>query len=235
MSSWKVYVVILVALVTGVAFLYIAPANRQYEEIIEQQFRFESDLKGIRKRQIQIGHELERLTELVAGIPEEISTLHSEVAQWRKLKPMQALPDLQTKPAYPGPAYQPIEQIPTMSHTSEATVSETVVDQELINRERLERQDGLFESEEYDPEWAQVTHQRIIEIFDKINESDSRLKGVECRETRCRVNVLHDNEAAEREFLYSFPMYLGQIFPRAVMNHIKLDDGIVETVIHLSK
>ena len=128
-----------------------------------------------------------------------------------------------------------MKQALRVSPTSDLDESKKSVDSESINRDRMERHDRLLQGEDYDPVWAEATRERVIEVFDQLDGSGSRLHGVDCRATRCRVSVLHEDQASEQDFLRSFPMHISSLFPRAAMSHFRLEGGGVETVIHLSK
>lgn len=64
--------------------------------------------------------------------------------------------------------------------------------------------DDYFYSEAGDPAWASRTENQLIRAFDRLNLEDSFLLNAECRSTFCRIEVYHEDHAAEHSFIKAF-------------------------------
>lgn len=64
--------------------------------------------------------------------------------------------------------------------------------------------DDYFYSESGDPAWANRTENQLIHAFDRLNLENSFLLNAECRSTFCRIEVYHEDNAAEQSFIKAF-------------------------------
>lgn len=117
----------------------------------------------------------------------------------------------------------------------ETAEEKSAKERELENQARLERNDAIHYQETVDPQWAKETTQKITEAFLRAELSASQISEVDCRTTRCRVILIHADNAAHRVFQHtlSTPSGLGSILPRAAFSYFDLEDGSVETVMFL--
>jgi hypothetical protein len=213
------------------AFLYFErPADSN-----EMLARLELELNESQQRQHELEQALEHLTDLVNGQATELAALHAEVGELKARRSTIGSSEPLPTPAFTMLPGTIIEQAPTTDSIPDLEDTERLVDQESINRDRMERHDRFLQGEDYDPVWVEATRERVIEVFDQLDGSGSRLNAVDCRVTRCRVSVLHESQESEREFLRNFPMQISSLFPRAAISHFRLEGGGVESVIHLSK
>jgi hypothetical protein len=216
------------------AFLYFEFMYRRSDDSSSALARLEVELKASLQRQQRLEQGLEQLIDQVNGQSTEIAALGEEIVELKSPGPAAGSSQPPLTPAFAKLPESVGEQVPATNPTSDLEHKMRLVDSESIDRERMERHDRLLQEEDYDPVWAEATRARVIEVFDRLDGSGSRLNGIDCRATRCRVSVLHESQASEREFLRGFPMYISSIFPRAAMSHFSLEGAGVETVIHLS-
>ena len=60
---------------------------------------------------------------------------------------------------------------------------------------------SVFEAQPFDPVWARQAKRDLGANLDGINAGKSRIASVECKSSLCRVELQHDNEQDEQDFL----------------------------------
>lgn len=62
-----------------------------------------------------------------------------------------------------------------------------------------------FDDEAQDPEWAPLFEDEVWRDFANAEIANSYLNSVDCRTSMCRIEISHDDEQAESEFLAQLP------------------------------
>jgi hypothetical protein len=106
---------------------------------------------------------------------------------------------------------------------------------EVRKEEHVERLDAIIQQQAVDTEWAGEAETRIRGALEFSELKTSRLMGVDCRTTACRMTVHHKDQAAAEAFQMIFIQQVGDLLPNALMTHFDLDGGESETVVHLAR
>jgi hypothetical protein len=106
---------------------------------------------------------------------------------------------------------------------------------EIKEEEHVGQLNAILEQEAVDAEWAGKAVARIRGALEATELKATRLLGVDCRTTACRVTVRHDDQAAAEEFQMRFTQEVSDLLPNTSMTHFDLGREGSETVIHLAR
>lgn len=102
----------------------------------------------------------------------------------------------------------------------------------------FEKDENQFWQESVDQLWAQQSSQQVVDYFSQTqlaHEYLSVLNDVECRTSRCKVEVVHDSPQAAEEFELDFPVNMaGHLNGVSYQSDQRLD-GRIAVVMYLSK
>jgi hypothetical protein len=79
------------------------------------------------------------------------------------------------------------------------------------DEERLVYASFVFESEGFDPRWANESRSTILTGLEGLATKGTRIEGVECRSSLCRVQLKHDSPDIGETFLKAF--IRGKVWP----------------------
>lgn len=104
--------------------------------------------------------------------------------------------------------------------------------------EPLATLEEIYLNEGFDPEWAGPLEEDFYRTFETANLSGSAVEQAECRATLCRFAILHQDSAAQDEFIQAFlksPL-LPLINQGAIAHHSQpAADGTVSAVYFLAR
>jgi hypothetical protein len=97
-----------------------------------------------------------------------------------------------------------------------------------------------FLNEEADDKWAADSSQHISDSFEQLSSEHenfgSKLNGVECHATMCKVQVAHENARAQQDFFMPFAtQMLSQQLSGITFQTEKRQDGSVAEIMYVSK
>jgi len=145
------------------------------------------------------------------------------------------------------------EFVPVPASTASVIDSQTAIVQQSINAGRsapseppavsprnksFEKDESLFWRESVDDIWAQQSSQQVVDYFSQTQsgrDDMSVLNDVECRSSRCKGEVVHDNPQAAEEFELDFPATMAGHLNGITYRTDQRLDGRIAVVMYLSK
>lgn len=130
---------------------------------------------------------------------------------------------------------------PTAAALPEAateTSSPRQPDETATQNSAFERSAEAFWQESVDEIWAQQSGQQIADYFAEIGVDDgamSVLNNVECRSSRCKVEVVHDDQQAVEEFELAFPIRMADSLHSITYQTDVRQDGRIAVVMYLEQ
>jgi len=91
------------------------------------------------------------------------------------------------------------------------------------------------QSEALDEAWSEATESHLHEVFTAEEIAGATLAEADCRETMCRLEVIHSTDADIRDFGDEFVAATAAVLPRATWRHIKEPDGRTRTVVYMAR
>ncbi len=126
-----------------------------------------------------------------------------------------------------------------LPHTTElkqagnsADLSGSVAEETDYLAEQIQLLDIEFAAEQYDAQWAPAVEEEVWRNFERHQLNDSQLSSVQCRTSLCRIEVTHEDETAEGEFMQ---VLLTQTLQNSGSIHRLASDESVATLIYLSR
>lgn len=95
--------------------------------------------------------------------------------------------------------------------------------------------DGQFQSEAVDTQWGSQAEAQITDAFSLEALQASRLRGVRCQATMCRVEVDYIDTDAERAFMTHLGKLEAFVNAEAFYERTDHDDGSVATLIYVAR
>jgi hypothetical protein len=95
--------------------------------------------------------------------------------------------------------------------------------------------DGQFQSEAVDTQWGSQAEAQITDTFSLEALQASRLRGVRCQATMCRVEVDHIDTDAERAFMTQLGKLEAFVNAEAFYERTDHDDGAVAVLIYVAR
>jgi predicted nucleic acid-binding Zn-ribbon protein len=194
--------------------------------------QLQEELKESRARQVALENEFAELQRVLRGLASELKALRSE------LRGMAAWPEASDGAFNIAEDSASVESLPELCDPLDPGKS---IDDRMAelraqeNEERMARHDAVHVEEQVDRAWARQIAASITVRFEDLSLPDSRIADIDCRATRCRVVIDHQDEAAHREFLEALTSSasLAPELPRAAFSHFEREDGSAETVVFL--
>ena len=84
-------------------------------------------------------------------------------------------------------------------------------------------------------DWSPEATDLIRQSFQADELAGTDVLDVQCRATRCRVEVAHADPADRQAFQFRFPAMVSAMLPRATFNQIRDEDGQGSMVIYLDR
>ncbi len=100
---------------------------------------------------------------------------------------------------------------------------------------RIEVMDSDFYAETVDARWSPEAVEVIGQAFQAKELAGTDVVNMQCRATRCRLEVAHGDSTDRGAFELWFPAMVATMFPRATFNQIQEEDGRSSTVIYLDR
>lgn len=91
-----------------------------------------------------------------------------------------------------------------------------------------------FWQEREDSDWSRETEGQIVHILESTALEDSDLMLVDCRSTLCRLEVSHDDDEAQLQFLDTLPL-TAPFDAEGFYERIDDGDGFSRTVVYLAR
>lgn len=127
----------------------------------------------------------------------------------------------------------------TMADTSsDAPAPAQPYEQSALQDAVFDRAAQAFGQEPVDEIWAQQSSQQIADYFAELSGADSPasiLNNVECRSSRCKVEVLHEDLQALEDFALRFPLSVTGALHNMMFHTEELPDGRIAVVMYLEE
>lgn len=160
----------------------------------------------------------------------ELISLKQEISALRKLFEKERI-------------YTPDQIVQTQTKSQEkkrpTTVESIKEEAEALAQKDQERWDLMgndFQNEIIDEQWSTNTMQKLNEVFESNSNTaiqKASLSQIDCRGTRCLVEVQHKDLSAANAFAKRFPRSISRILPQADFHYENHSDGSISMSMYL--